>query len=73
MTPPEAEAALPDATRHVARAREMIARQLARIDILKATGSSVLDAEQTLDVFLGTLAILEDHERRLRKVAGLRR
>jgi hypothetical protein len=51
----------------------MIARQLARIDILKATGSSVLDAEQTLDVFLGTLAILEDHERRLRKVAGLRR
>jgi hypothetical protein len=54
------------AVRHVAEARQIVAEQRKRIERLKARGHPVFDHEQTLRVFEGTLAALEDHERLLR-------
>lgn len=65
------------ATRHVGRGRVIVAQQHERIARLKAQGSCTRDFELTLDVFLCTLKILEDHERVLRasaeKLAAARR
>jgi hypothetical protein len=57
------------AARHVAQGRMIVARQRERIARLKAQGLSTLDHEQTLDVFVSTLQILEQHERALRSSA----
>ena len=60
------ESALSMAARHVAEGRVIVARQRERIAKLKRLGCSTLDHEHTLQVFLDTLAILEDHERQLK-------
>jgi hypothetical protein len=57
------------AARHVAEAKQMIARQ--RIARLSELGCSTVDAEQTLHVFVTTLEIFQHHERRIRKQAWL--
>ena len=61
----QAELAL--AARHVAAARLIVAQQHARIARLKARGSCTRDFERTLNVFIGTLQIFEQHERALRE------
>jgi hypothetical protein len=63
--PSESDLAM--ATRHVATGKQIIAKHRALIVKLKAAGASTLDAEYTLDVFLSTLRIFEDHERQLRE------
>ena len=65
----EKESTLEQAVRHVAEAKRFVAEQRQRIEKLKASGISTLDAEQTLDVFTTTLKLLEDHEQYLRKHA----
>jgi hypothetical protein len=57
------------AARHVAQGRVIVARQRERIARLKAQGSSTRDHELTLDLFVSTLQILEEHERALRSSA----
>lgn len=47
------------ATRHVAEARRIVARQRARIVKLKALGRATLNQELTLQAFVSTLALLE--------------
>jgi hypothetical protein len=44
-----------------------IVEQRQRIEKLKASGISTLDAEQTLDVLSSTLPLLENHERYVRQ------
>ena len=53
------------ATRHVAEARRIVARQRARIVKLKALGRATLDQELTLQAFVSTLALLESHAQEL--------
>jgi hypothetical protein len=60
------------AARHVAEARLIVAQQHARIARLKARGSCTRDFERTLNIFIGTLQILEEHERALREPRTLR-
>jgi hypothetical protein len=54
------------AARQVALGREIVERQRARIALLKADGVSTKGAEYALDLFLCSLAILEEQERELR-------
>jgi hypothetical protein len=56
-------------TENVARARLRVARQRVRIIKLRDAGCSTLDAELTLDAFISTLGLLEDHERHLRDLS----
>jgi hypothetical protein len=58
---------LEQAVRYVAEAKRIIAQQRERLAKLKAAGDSVLDAEQTLDVFTISLRLLEDHQRLLQR------
>jgi hypothetical protein len=62
----EVEAQLSVAVRRVAEAKAILERQRARVANLEAHGLPTLDAEQTLDVLITTLACLEDHARVLR-------
>lgn len=62
-------AELASATRHVAEGRRIVAQQCERIVRLKARGSCTRSFELTLDVFVSTLQILEEHERELRAAA----
>lgn len=64
------QAQLALAARHVAAARRIVAQQHERIARLKARGSCTRDFERTLSIFVGTLQILEAHERALRKAAA---
>ena len=54
------------AARHVARGREIVERWRTLIARLKAEGRPTREHEYTLEIFLGSLAILEEHERELR-------
>lgn len=65
----EPEAELASAARHRAAARPIVAQQRARIAKLKAVGPCPRDVELTLEVFVSTLALLEEHERALRQAA----
>ena len=56
------ETELTTAARHVIAARLIVAQQYDRIARLKAQGSCTRDYERTLDIFLNTLQILEEHE-----------
>jgi hypothetical protein len=58
---------LTTAALHVAEGRRSVVRQRARIAKLAALGASTLEAENTLDVFLRTLRVLEDYETLLRE------
>jgi hypothetical protein len=60
------ESPLVKAVRHVAEGRRIVARQQALIERLRALGHSTLRAEGTLALFLRSLAIFEDDERRIR-------
>ena len=55
------------AGRHVAKTREIVASQRAHISKLQAMGFSTSEAERNLDTYLGTLKMLEDHERWVQK------
>jgi hypothetical protein len=51
----------------VAEAKEIVAHQLARVEALRdAEHPGAFSAENTLDIFIGTLKALEDHVRLLR-------
>jgi len=63
------ETELAVASRHVMQGRIIVVQQRERIARLKALGSSTRDHELTLDIFLRTLDILEEHERALRASA----
>lgn len=63
QTPIEAELAV--AARHVAQGRVIVARQRERIARLTARGACTANYERTLDLFVTTLQILEEHERTL--------
>jgi hypothetical protein len=54
------------AARYVRKGKRLVVRQHGRIARLRALGCSTLDAELMLDVFVYTLKIFEDSERRLR-------
>jgi hypothetical protein len=58
---------LTTAALHVAEGRRSVVRQRARIAKLEALGASTLEAENTLEVFLRTLRVLEDYETLLRE------
>lgn len=62
-------AELAAATRHVAEGRRIVTQQCERIVRLKARGLSTRSYERTLDVFVSTLQILEEHEQALRESA----
>jgi hypothetical protein len=64
------ETELAVAARHIVQGRIIVAEQRERIARLKALGSSTGDHELTLDIFLRTVEILEEHERALRASAG---
>jgi hypothetical protein len=66
---PEIETELAAAARHVAEGRLIVARQRERIARLRAQGSCTGDYERTLDIFVNSLQIFEDHERELRAAA----
>ena len=53
--------------RHVAMTREIVASQRAHISKLQAMDFSTSEAERNLDTYLGTLKMLEDHERWVQK------
>jgi hypothetical protein len=59
----ELESQLSMAVQHVAEAKVIIERQRERVANLEAQGLPTRDAEQTLEIFIGTLTILEDHAR----------
>jgi hypothetical protein len=63
------ESPLMMASRHVAEARRIVARQRARIVRLIAAGCDTADAERTLRIFSSTLEIFEQHERKLLEAA----
>lgn len=54
------------AAHRVADARRIVADQRALIARLKAYGHPVVDAEAALQMYVGALALLEDHERRMK-------
>jgi hypothetical protein len=60
---------LATASRHVAEARRIVARQRARIVKLKALGSATPDQELTLEAFVSTLALMERHAQELADTA----
>ncbi len=60
---------LATAARHVAEARRIVAQQRARIVKLKALGSATRDQELTLEAFVSTLALLENHAQELADTA----
>jgi hypothetical protein len=62
----EKETRLEQAIRHVAETKRIIAEQQQRIEKLRASRISTLDAEQILDVLYGTLPLLENHEKYVR-------
>jgi hypothetical protein len=53
------------ATERAAEARRIVARQEQLIAVLKATGQPTLEAEQTLQLYMSALKVLEGHERKL--------
>jgi len=53
------------ARRHVVEGRRIVANQLALVEQLKSSGHDIREAEQTLDLFLQSLAIFEDDLRAL--------
>jgi hypothetical protein len=63
----ELESQLRKAVRRVAEAKAIIERQRERLANLEAHGLPTLDAEQTLDIFIGTLRCLEDHARLIKE------
>jgi hypothetical protein len=63
----EKETRLEQAIRHVAETKRRITEQRQRIETLRASGISTLDAEQTLDVLCSTLRSLENHEKYVRE------
>ena len=70
------ETVLPLAARRVAQARRAVARQRERVLMLEAACCSTRNAQQTLEVLLRTLGILERRKRELqqnRQVEPLRR
>jgi hypothetical protein len=60
------ETRLAIAANHVAHGRAIVAQQRERVARLKAMGTRTREHERTLDVFISTLQILEEHERDLR-------
>jgi len=50
----------------VAEARRIVAEQRQLVAKLKAFGRSTLDAERTLQMYVGSLKHLEDYERKIR-------
>jgi hypothetical protein len=62
----EIDVELATAARHVAEGRLVVARQRERIARLAAQGSCTGDYERTLDIFVSSLQIFENHERALR-------
>lgn len=62
----EGESDLALAARHAAQARAIVARQEELIVRLAANGCSTADAKRTLQLFLDSLKIFEEHESRLR-------
>jgi hypothetical protein len=54
------------AARRVAEAARIVAEQRALIARLKASGHPVADAEAALQMYVGALKLLEDHERRMK-------
>lgn len=50
-----------------AEARRIVARQEQLIAGLKASGKPTLDAEQYLQMYIGALKHLEDHEHRIKE------
>jgi hypothetical protein len=63
---PEIDTELAAAARHVAEGRRIVARQREIIARLAAQGSCTGDYERTLDIFVSSLRIFEEHERELR-------
>lgn len=59
--------------RYVAKARRIVARQQARVVRLKALGRVTLDQELTLQVLVGSLAILERGAREFGDIAKFER
>jgi hypothetical protein len=55
------------AAHRVAEARRIVADQRALIARLKAFRLPVVDAEATLEMYIGSLTLLEDHERRMKE------
>ena len=50
-----------------AEARRIVANQRGLIAVLKAKGESTLQAEATLQMYLSSLKLLEDHEWKIRQ------
>lgn len=63
------ESMLDRATRHVARAKLLIARQRERVARLQAEDRPIKDASSMLDTFIQTLQAMEHHQRLLRDEA----
>jgi hypothetical protein len=63
---PKIEIELATAERHVAEGRLIVARQREIIARLRSQGSCTGDYERTLDIFVNSLRIFEEHERELR-------
>lgn len=61
------------AVRHVAEARRIVARRRARLVRLKALGRATLDQELTLQILVGSLALLESGAREFGGIAKFER
>lgn len=61
------ESLLQQAARHVANGSQIVAKQHERIVRLKLAGGSTAQAERTLQIFLNTLEIFEQHQRELQR------
>jgi len=55
------------AAHRAAEARRAVENQRGRIAVLKAKGESTLEAEATLQMYLSSLKLLEDHESKIRQ------
>ena len=55
------------AAHRAAEARRAVENQRGLIAVLKAKGESTVEAEATLQMYLSSLKLLEDHEQRIRK------
>ena len=55
------------AAHRAAEARRIVANQRGLIAMLKAKGESTLQAEATLQMYLRSLKLLEDHEWKIRQ------